>query len=180
MRKHWNTVCSTDIVIFFTSYMSKSCIFHLPDILRTDSNMQTAVETFSIKINGEVSTPKKNIIWADRVTVQYLSFLLRTWKTWVELWQVPLILYDQVGTWSFDLFHASVRHAIRVLEGERAGTYYKNCQRPPCYASVIQYRSCWPCNQGNILSEYCNSPIHLFSAYSDFLKQLYLFSFIPC
>jgi len=33
-------------------------IFHLPDILGTDSNMQTAVETFSTKINGEVSTPK--------------------------------------------------------------------------------------------------------------------------
>jgi hypothetical protein len=33
-------------------------IFHLPDILRTDSNMQTAVETFSTKINVEVPTPK--------------------------------------------------------------------------------------------------------------------------
>ena len=92
MRKHWKYCLFYRYCHFFYKlHVQILAYFIYPDILRRDSNMQTAVETLLTKISGEVSTPKikNNIIWADRVTVQYLSFLFRTRKTWVEIMTGP-------------------------------------------------------------------------------------------
>ena len=95
------------------------------------------------RINNEIS-----IVLTGQCLIVFFRHRMFEWKSW----QANLILYDQVGTWGLDLFHAAVWHAIWVLEGERAGTCYKNCQRPPCYSINVQCGSCWPYNQGYIQS----------------------------